>query len=149
MNFQEETSGSESLCCLCHHGHIATVATRFAVGSAWLLNAVGAVHDDIIHNLQHLGDVSEVNHQVVVTHHVAALCQPDLFGTSLAGFLYGIAHILSAEKLGLLDVYDTTGLGCCNEQIGLSAQEGWYLQHVAHLSCRLCLPGFVNVCCHA
>ena len=86
-----------------------------------------AVHDDIVHNFQHLWNVTEVNHQIMVAHHVATLCQPYLCGTSLAGFLYRIAHILSTQELTFLDVHCASSLGCCNEQISLPTQEGGYL----------------------
>ena len=109
------------------------------------LYTVRAVHDDRRNYSQHVADVAEVDYQVVVPEHIAAFCKPNVFCTGIAGFLYGVTHILSAEELGLFDVYRAPGAGCGYQQVGLAAEESRYLQHVGHLACRLSLPTLVDV----
>ena len=104
-----------------------------------------AVHDDCGHNLFHVGNVAEVNYQVVVAETVASLCEPYFLGTALQSFLYRIFHISATEELCFLYIYRLTCMGSSHQEIGLSAQKGWYLQYVAHLSCCLCLITLVNI----
>ena len=107
---------------------------------------MGTVHDDRRHDVEHVGDVSEVHHEVVIAHHITTLCQPYLLGPCIAGFLHGIAHVTSTEELCLLDVDDASCLCRSDQQVRLSAEEGRYLYHIAYLSHRFCLPGFVDIC---
>ena len=73
-----------------------------------------AVHDDGVANLQHVWDVAEIDHQVVISHHVATLGEPHLHGASLTGFLHGITHVTAAQELGFLDVHHTSRPCCCH-----------------------------------
>ena len=65
--------------------------------------------------------------------------------SSLTGFLYGIAHVTTTEELGFFDIDGTACLRCSYQQVGLPAQEGGYLYHVADFAHGFCLPGFVDV----
>ena len=75
---------------------------------------MGAVHHHCRHDVEHIADVAEVDHQIAVAHHVAALGEPDILGTSLSGFLYWIAHVTPSQELCLLDVDSLARLGGCH-----------------------------------
>ena len=145
MHLEEPAGGSEGLGRKGHGGYEAAVAACLAVGTAGALHAVGTVHDDGGHNLEHVGDVAEIDYEVVVAERVAALGEPDVGGSGLARLLYGVAHVGAAQKLGFLDVDGLARAGGRHEQVGLPAEEGRYLQHIDHLSGGLGLPAFVYV----
>ena len=74
-----------------------------------------AIHDDRWHDVEHVRDVSEVDHQIVIAEGVAAFGEPNLVCTSVASLFHGVAHVLSAEELSLLDVHGAAGLCCCHQ----------------------------------
>ena len=145
MHLEKPARGTESLRSQSHLRHKAAVAASLSVTAAGPLHAVRTVHDDRRHNLQHVADVAEVHHQVVIPHHVATLRQPHLFGAGLAGLLYRVPHVAATQELRLLDVHRPARPRCRCQQVRLTAQEGGYLYHVAHLTHSLSLPTFVDV----
>ena len=40
-----------------------------------------------------------------------------------------------AQELCLLDVDGFTSLGCRNQKVGLSAEEGWNLENITNFAC--------------
>ena len=54
---------------------------------------------------QHVGDIAEIDDEVVVAERVAALGQPDFTGPRLAGLFVGIAHVRARKELRLLDIH--------------------------------------------
>ena len=145
MDLEEKAVGAEGLCCQSHGGNEAAVAARGAVARARALHAVGAVHDNTRGYFEHVANVAEVDNQVVVAIHVAALREPHVLGTCLAGFLNGVDHVLAAQKLRLLDVYRAACLGGRHEQVGLAAEEGRNLDDVNNLSHGFGLTALVDV----
>ena len=85
MNFEKPAVGTEGFCCHGHHWHILPVATGLAASSAGSLHAVGAVHDYGGHYVEHVGDVSEVNDEIVVSVDIATLGEPYVRGTAVLG----------------------------------------------------------------
>ena len=71
-------------------------------------------------------------------------------------FLHGKSHSLGRHELSLLNIDNFASFRCRYQQIGLSAEEGWYLQHIGHLGrpCRfllcvdVCHYGQIQVCLH-
>ena len=114
-------------------------------GSPRALNAVGAVYDNGLAKTLHHGDVAKIHDKIVVSEAVATLREPHLAGSTLRRLAIGIDHILTAQKLSLLDVDNPARLGRCHEQIGLPAQEGRYLQDISHLARPLSLPRLVDI----
>ena len=104
-----------------------------------------AVHDHRGHYLLHVGDISEVYHKVIVAKAVSSFGEPYLGGARIQRLLHGVAHVLSAQKLCLLDVYDFTCLGGRCQQVGLAAEKSRYLYDVHYFAYRLRLPAFVYV----
>ena len=145
MHLEEEARGPESLGGQGHGGHKLAVAHGLAVAGRGPLHAVGAVHDDGGHQPEHVGDVAEIDHEIVVSEAVAALGEPHFAGAALACFLYGIHHVAAREELCLLDVDDAARACGGYEQVGLAAEKGRNLEHVAHFAGGLGLPGLVNV----
>ena len=135
MYFKEVAGSSESFSRLCHCWNELAVAYGLAVTCTRALNAMGTVHDDIWHNLLHVRDVSEIYHEIVIAETVAAFCEPNFLGTALQCFFYRIFHISTAQELCLLDVNDFTSLGCRNQKVGLSAEEGWNLENITNFAC--------------
>ena len=145
MHLEEVACGTEGLGSQGHLRHKTAVTARLAVAASRALHTVGAVHDDCRHEFQHVGNVAEIDHEVVIAHHVAALCQPYILGTGLAGFLYRIFHVLATQELGFLDVDRPPGLGSSHEQIGLTAEEGGYLDNIADFADGRGLTTLVNI----
>ena len=54
---------------------------------------MGAIHNDGGGEAEHLGDIAEINYEVVVAEAVAALSEPHIGGAALTGFLYRVAHV--------------------------------------------------------
>ena len=115
MHLEEEACGTEGLCSHRHLRYEAAVAPCLAVAATRSLHAMRTVHDHRRYQFQHIGDVAEVNHQVVVAHHITTFREPYLFSTSLAGFLHGISHILATQELCLLDIHGAPSLGSSHE----------------------------------
>ena len=107
MHLKEISGGSESLGSLGHGGHEAAVATSLASCTAGTLHGVGAVHDDRRCELEHVGDVAEIDHQIVVAEGVAAFCEPYVLGSRVASFLHGVAHM----KAGICSTSHTSPAG--------------------------------------
>ena len=145
MHLEKIAVGTEGFCSESHGRHKLAVACCGAVASAWTLYAVGAVHDDAGGYLKHIWDVAEVNDKIVITERIAALSEPYLLASALLHLVDRIFHVGSTEKLCLLDVDSLAGLGCCHEQIRLTAEKGWYLYDINHLSDGLCLISLMNV----
>ena len=106
---------------------------------------MGAVHDDIRYNLLHIRNVSEIYHEIVVAEAVATLGEPYFAGTTIQSLLNRILHISSAQELSLLDVDNLAGLGSRYEQVGLAAEEGWYLEDIAYLARCFSLIALVDI----
>ena len=50
-------------------GHIGA-----KIAATWALYAMGTVHNNRWHNLQHIRDVTEIYYKIVVSHHITTLC---------------------------------------------------------------------------
>ena len=145
MHLEEVACGTECLGSLCHSWYKLAVAHGLAIACAWSLYAVGAVHDDIGYNLLHIRNVAEIYHEIVVAEAVATLGEPYFAGSAIQSLLNRILHISSAEELSLLDVDNLAGLGSRYEQVGLAAEEGWYLENIAYLARSFSLIALVDI----
>ena len=145
MHFEKETVGPERLGRMRHGGHEFAVAARLAARRARALHRVGAVHHDRRGDFEHVGDIAEIDDEVVVAERVAALGQPDVTGPRLAGLFVGVAHVRARKELGLFDIHRFAGPGCGDHQIGLAAEERRNLDHVDDLADGCGLPRFVDV----
>ncbi len=88
---------------------------------------------------------AEIHHEIVVAEAVATLGEPYFAGTAIQSLLNRILHISSAEELSLLDVDYLAGLGSRYEQVGLAAEEGWYLEDIAYLARSFSLIALVDI----
>ena len=145
MYLEEVARRTESLRRQCHRGHETTVAGGFSIASTRSLHAVGAVHDHRRHDVEHIGNVAEIDHEVVVAEGIAAFREPNLLRTSVAGLFDRVAHIATAQKLRLFDVHRASRPRRRHEQIGLTAEERRNLQHIAHFGDGRSLPRLVDV----
>ena len=66
MHFEKETVGPERLGRMRHGGHEFAVAARLAARRARALHRVGAVHHDRRGDFEHVGDIAEIDDEVVV-----------------------------------------------------------------------------------
>ena len=103
------------------------------------------IHDDAGNNLLHVGNVAEVNGQIVIAIHVATLGQPHFLGSCLKTFFHGILHVRTAKELGFLDVHRLTGFHRSQQKVGLPTKECRNLQYIHHLSCRSGLIALMDV----
>ena len=135
----------ERLSRLSHGGNKLTIATCLTPRRTRTLNGVRAVHNHAVGIVFHQGDIAEVHYKIVVTINISALREPHFLSACLFALLNGILHIFARKELRLLDVHRLTRLRRSNEQIRLSAKEGWNLQHVNNLSRCLCLITLMHV----
>ena len=89
---------------------------------------------------KHVGDVAEVDHQIVVAERIAAFGEPHVGRTGVASLFIGVAHVFAREELRLLDVDRAPRLRCGDQKVGLAAEEGRNLNHVDHLAYGRRLP---------
>ncbi len=106
---------------------------------------MGAVHDHRRRDGEHVGNVAEIDDQIVVAEAVAALGEPDFGSAGFERLFVGIAHVGARKELRFLDIDGFAGLRRGHQQIGLPAEESGNLQHVDHLAGRFGLPGLVDV----
>ena len=145
MHLKEPSVGPEGLGSECHCRHKLSVAASLTTGASRSLHTMCTVHHHRRHNLQHVGDIAEIHYQVVISEHVSPLRQPHVLGSCLACLLYGIAHVVAAQELRLLDVHRLARLGGSHKQVGLSAQECRYLYHIHHFAHGRCLIALMDV----
>lgn len=60
-----------------------------------LYAVASAIRYDCRNNVEHVGDISEIHYEIVISIHVTTLRKPLLLSSGIFGFLYGILHILS------------------------------------------------------
>jgi hypothetical protein len=121
------------------------VRMREAIAAAGALYAMGAVHHDAWHYIEHIRDIAEIDYEVIVSEGVTPFAEPYLLCPTLASLLHRIAHINTREELCLFDIDSLARLCCCHEKISLTTQEGRYLEHISHLCHRRSLTRFVDV----
>ena len=145
MHFEKIARCTKSLRRQCHRGHETTVAGGFSITSTRSLNAVGAVHDHRRHDVEHIGNVAEIDHEVVVAEGIAAFREPNLLRAGVASLFDRVAHVATAQKLCFFDVHRASCPRRRHEQIGLTAEERRNLQHIAHFGDGRSLPRLVDV----
>ena len=82
-----------------------------------------AVHDDRRSDTEHIGNVAEIDHQVVVAVHIATFGKPNLTGTGLLRLFLRVSHIFTRKELRFLDIDRTSRTGRSDQQIGLAAKK--------------------------
>ena len=95
-----------------------------------LLKRVCDIHDDGDITFLHLIDITVIHHKVVISIEVASVGEHHGVVAGALNFFDCEAHRLAGQELTFLDV---DGLPCfcgCHEQVGLAAEEGWYLKDV-------------------
>ena len=92
-----------------------------------------------------MGERAHVHDQVAVAEGGAALGLPDLLRPALAQLAGDIGHLVRGEELALLDVDHAPAGGGGEEEVGLAAEEGGDLEHVAHRGDRRHLRALVDV----
>ena len=145
MHFEEESGGTERFGRECHRGNESSVAAGVSISRSGSLNTMCAVHDDGGNDVVHVGNISEVYHEIVIPEAIASFGEPYVVCPGVSSFFYGVSHVVCAEELCLFDVDRFPGLCGGDEQIGLPTQKGGYLDDVHHLGDFSCLPGFVDV----
>ncbi|MCU1319755.1 MAG: hypothetical protein JWP98_1273 [Edaphobacter sp.] len=109
------------------------LASADAVAGGGSLDGVGAVEDDGREGA-HDRKRTHVDDEVVVAEAGAALGEGDAVAAALADLLDGVAHVEGGYELALLHVDSPAvlvcGLGGCDEEIGLAAEEGGDLEDV-------------------
>ena len=93
----------------------------------------------------HRWDVREVHDEVGVSEAIPAFGEDDLVIAALGDFVCCVLHPRSGEELSLLDVHDLAGTSRGCDEVGLTAEEGWYLQDVHIFGGHLCFLGLVNI----
>ena len=96
-----------------------------------------AVHDDGGNDVVHVGNVSEVYHEIVIPEAVASFGEPYVVCSGVSSFFYGVSHVVCAEELCLFDVDRFPGLCGGDEQIGLPTQKGGYLDELIEVRLAL------------
>src|SRR4029453_19329139 len=107
-----------------------------AVTGAGEVEGVGGGEHDYQALLAHDRERSHVDDQVVVTEACSALGHHDTGIACIPYFGDCMADIVWRKKLSLLDIDDTSGFRCGDEQIGLPAGESRNLQHVRAIGPR-------------
>ena len=128
MHLEEVAVGTECLGRESHSRHELAVAARGAVGCTGTLHGVGAVHDHRRRDGEHVGNVAEIDDQIVVAEAVAALGEPDFGSAGFERLFVGIAHVGARKELRFLDIDGFAGLRRGHQQIGLPAEESGNLQ---------------------
>ena len=100
-------------------------------GGAGQLHAVRGVKNHRSAKPLHDRKAAHIDHEILVAKGGAALRLPDLRRLPLLQFADDKFHFLRGEKLPLLDVDRLARGGGREQQVGLPAQEGGNLQHVA------------------
>ena len=144
MHLEEETVGTERPGCPGHGRHELAVTARLAAGGTGALYGMRAVHDDRRSDTEHVGNVAEIDHQVVVAVHIATFGKPNLTGTGLHRLFIRVSHIFTRKELRFLDIDRTSRTGRSDQQIGLAAKECRNLDHIDDFADRSGLTGFVN-----
>ena len=145
MRLKEISIGTKSLCCQCHSRNELAISSRLSSCCTWALYRMCTIHDDTGNNLEHIGNIAEVNHQIVIAETIATFRQPHFLAARFEDLLHRILHICTRQELCLLDVDTLSGLGGSDKQIGLTTQERRNLQHIDNLGNRCCLIGLVDI----
>ena len=80
--------------------------------------------------LTHDREPAHINHHVLVAKHGATFGQPGLRISRFVDLSDRMFHRLGRQELTLLHIDNLACFGRCHQQIGLTAQEGWYLQNI-------------------
>ena len=114
-------------------------------GAARQLHTVRGIKHYRPPRIAHDLEPAHVHHQVVVAERGSALGD-DHLGIARGGhFFRGAVNIVRRHELSLLDVDDAAGATRGQQQIGLPAQEGGYLQNVGDRSRRFGLRRFMDI----
>ena len=92
-----------------------------------------------------VAEADEVVHEAVIPEEGAAFGEHQRARTGLHGLVGGMLHFTGRKELSLFDVYRAPSSSAGGQQIGLSAQEGWYLQQVDLCSDLLGLIRLVHI----
>ncbi len=123
----------------------AALAAGLLAGGAGQLQRMGDVVDHRDAVVVHQLEAAHVHHQVAVAEGVAALGDRDPLVAGAARLLDRPAHVAGGHELALLDVQRAAGAGGGDDEIGLAAEEGGHLQHVADLGRGAALVRLVDV----
>ena len=126
-------------------GDVFRLASRRVALASGKLQAVCDVEDDRAPERLHDGKRSKIDNQVVVPERTSALGKNHLIVPRFPHLGHRMLHIGWRHELPLLDVDDLPCLGGGNEKVGLTAQEGWYLEDIKHFAGSHRMPGFMNV----
>ena len=126
-----------------NHRHVAVAAGAVSL-AAGELDAVRGVEERRESVLAHDGEGAHVDDEVVIAEGRAAVGLPDFLG-DVFDFACDVNHFLRGEELTFFDVNDAAGLGGGEEEVGLTAEEGWDLDDVADFGDGRALGGVVDV----
>ena len=124
-----------------HHPPVTTCITA----STGHLNAVRGVEHDWVTEFAHDGECAHVYDEIAVTEGRTAFGEHDVVVAGSFDFGDGVLRVGRRKELTFLDVDATLGVRGSLNQIGLPAEEGRDLQHVANFGNGPALGDFVNV----
>ena len=144
VDFEEDAVDTRSDGGAGEDGNELRLAAGDAVGGGGRLDGVGAVEDDWRECTQD-GQRAHVDHEVVIAETGAALREEDARVAGGGDFFDGVLHVAGGDELTLLHVDGAAGLAGSDQQVGLAAEEGGDLQHVAGLGDGRAVRGLVHV----
>src|SRR6185437_4419999 len=128
------------------HRHELPLAARGGTLSARLLYRMGCVENDGRARLfRQDRQRAHVRDERVVPERHAAFGDEHIAITGASDLLHNVGHVPGRQKLALLDVDGSPGLGRSDEQVGLPAQESRDLQNVDDVRERRTLIGLVYI----
>ena len=105
VHFEEEAVGTERPGRPGHGRHELAVASRRTARTAGTLHRMGTIHHHGLRDAQHVGDIAEIDHQIVVTVDIAAFGEPYFRSPRIARLLIGVLHVQPRKELRLFDIH--------------------------------------------
>lgn len=115
-----------------------------SIGSRGSLHGMGSVEDDGC-ELAHDWKRAHVYHQIVIAEAGSAFGQEDAHVTGSGNLLDRMFHIPGRKELAFFYIDGAPGASGSNQQVGLTAEEGWNLEHISAFSGDFALRGFVDI----
>ena len=94
----------------------------------------------------HFRNSSIIDNQILITKHCTTFRQHHLIITCLYDFISSKTHGSRRQELSFLNIDNSSGASCRNQQIGLATKECRYLQHIHILSSHFCFGSGMNIC---
>jgi len=139
VSLDEDTIAASSNSSAGKNGGKFAIAPRSSTESARTLHRVGGVKDGAIAELAHPVERAHVGDEILIAKSSAALGEHEVFtadGLELVGDVFDIP---GGHELAFFDIHGATRLTGGEDEIGLTGQEGGYLEEVDVLSGDFCL----------